>query len=194
MVKIPIKQIPTVMKQAVSFDEIEEFEVKPNVSKNSSGGDGGGRDWKGKFNFVAPSFAEMMIDIKKLEATLLAIEKGHEAILPGESAISSEQLDVISPALDRASVIALDEFRQTEFYLYAPMADAVQLVADFTQWQKFPLDMVKSEGGTWCIVIPLPAGQYDYAFIVDGIWQNDSQLRSMLVGSAPRFSSKWAAA
>jgi hypothetical protein len=191
MVNIPIKQKP-IMSQPVHFAETEEFEVipEPGISANLRELRQG---WMGKRKFVAPSFAEMMLDMKKLEATLEAIEKGCEFVLPAEQRPAAQEWQPEPFDPDRTSVISVDEFRQTEFYLYAPMAESVQLIADFTHWRKFPLDMVKSEGGTWCIVIPLPPGQYDYAFVVDGQWQNDSQLRSILVG-APQESGRRAAA
>lgn len=62
------------------------------------------------------------------------------------------------------------EFRNTEFFLTAPGAKSVKLVADFTDWHQAPLDMIKSEYGVWFIVVPLPPGIYSYGYIVDGIW------------------------
>jgi hypothetical protein len=67
------------------------------------------------------------------------------------------------------------EFKGTEFYLKAIFAKSVRLVADFTDWEKFPLDMVKSEDGDWAIFVPLPPGNYSYRFIVDGEWSDDPQ-------------------
>jgi 1,4-alpha-glucan branching enzyme len=55
----------------------------------------------------------------------------------------------------------------------APSAKSVKLAADFTDWEKFPLDMMKSKNGIWFSVIPLAPGQYSYRFIVDGQWYDD---------------------
>jgi 1,4-alpha-glucan branching enzyme len=64
-------------------------------------------------------------------------------------------------------------FKDTEFFLEAPSAKAVQLAADFTDWEKFPLDMVQSHDGVWFAAIPLSPGDYSYRFIVDGQWHDD---------------------
>jgi 1,4-alpha-glucan branching enzyme len=67
----------------------------------------------------------------------------------------------------------------TEFHLEAPFAESVKLAADFTEWEKFPLDMMKSEDGLWFITVPLPSGPCSYCFIVDG----DG------IGAAQRYAS-----
>jgi 1,4-alpha-glucan branching enzyme len=76
------------------------------------------------------------------------------------------------------STIHLIELKPTEFHLEAPFAESVKLAADFTEWEKFPLDMMKSEDGVWYTTVPLPPGHYSYRFIVDGEWCDDP--RSML--------------
>jgi hypothetical protein len=65
------------------------------------------------------------------------------------------------------------ELKLKEFYLAAPTAGSVKLVADFTNWEKFPLDMIKSEDGVWFTTVPLSCGTYTYRFIVDGQWRDD---------------------
>jgi len=192
VIKIPIRQMP-IMNHPVRLADFEEFELNPHSREILSRAEPK-EEQGGNFKFVAPSFAAMMLDFQKLEATLRAIEAGCEFVPPGEDTGDDDESGEPSAGLERTSAITLDEFRQIEFYLYAPMAESVQLVADFTHWQKFPLDMMKSEGGTWSLVIPLPAGRYDYAFVVDDQWQNDSQLRSMLVGPAAKVSAERAAA
>ncbi len=65
------------------------------------------------------------------------------------------------------------ELKETEFFLEAPSAKSVKLAGDFTNWEKFPLDMIQSEEGVWFAVIPLSPGNYSYRFIVDGQWHDD---------------------
>jgi len=74
---------------------------------------------------------------------------------------------------DKLNAQALRELKKVEFCLKAPAADSVKLAADFTEWDKFPLDLIKSEGGVWYTVVPLPPGHYPYHFIVDGQWCDD---------------------
>jgi 1,4-alpha-glucan branching enzyme len=65
------------------------------------------------------------------------------------------------------------ELRNIEFCLEAPFAKSVKLAADFTDWEKYPLDMIKSENGVWFIFVPLSSGNHSYRFIVDGKWRDD---------------------
>jgi 1,4-alpha-glucan branching enzyme len=60
-----------------------------------------------------------------------------------------------------------------EFSLHLPEARAVQLAADFTDWERSPIDMVPFEDGCWSTTVPLPAGIYAYRFLVDGRWYDD---------------------
>jgi 1,4-alpha-glucan branching enzyme len=61
------------------------------------------------------------------------------------------------------------------FRLEAPMAQTVKLVADFTGWEKNPLDLRLGEKGVWQITVALPPGRYAYRFLVDGEWHDDPQ-------------------
>ena len=67
-----------------------------------------------------------------------------------------------------------------KFRFEAPEAKLVKLAADFTDWEKTPIDMVKADNGIWGTVVPLPPGHYSYRFIVDGQWCDDPYpVRSM---------------
>jgi hypothetical protein len=66
---------------------------------------------------------------------------------------------------------------KAEFHLEAPAACSVKLAADFTDWEKHPLDLIKSEDGVWFTLVPLSPGQYAYRFIVDGQWRDDPHPR-----------------
>jgi len=65
------------------------------------------------------------------------------------------------------------ELRPMEFHFEAPFAHSVQLAADFTEWGRYPLDMIKAEDGTWFTLVPLAPGNYSYRFLVDGEWCDD---------------------
>ncbi len=65
------------------------------------------------------------------------------------------------------------ELKRVEFSLKAPAAKSVKLAADFTDWEKCPLDLMQNEDGVWFSFIPLEPGQYSYRFIVDGQWFDD---------------------
>jgi 1,4-alpha-glucan branching enzyme len=62
------------------------------------------------------------------------------------------------------------------FYLKAPVARCVNLAADFTHWDKFPVEMTRRADGLWHAIIPLSPGRYEYRFMVDGQWCGGSHL------------------
>ena len=72
-----------------------------------------------------------------------------------------------------ASLAPRDTVVVTRFVLVAPEAKQVTLVGDFNEWdrQATPLQRVAAPGsnhGVWTIELPLAAGRYSYAFLVDG--------------------------
>jgi 1,4-alpha-glucan branching enzyme len=61
------------------------------------------------------------------------------------------------------------------FAMRAPAALSVQLVGDFTHWQKSPINLRKEPDGTWRTVVELPSGLHHYRFLVDGEWRDDPE-------------------
>lgn len=60
-----------------------------------------------------------------------------------------------------------------QFRLASADAQRVSLVGDFTGWRA-QHELHELAPGVWSIVIPLPPGIYDYAFVVDGgAWRLD---------------------
>ncbi len=54
------------------------------------------------------------------------------------------------------------------FSLYEPDAKKVHLVGDLNNWSTIADPLYDHEGnGLWSIVIPLPAGRYEYKFLLD---------------------------
>lgn len=55
------------------------------------------------------------------------------------------------------------------FVLYAPDAQQVSLAGTFNQWDPAATPLVRTgEPGVWSATLTLPAGQHQYAFVVDG--------------------------
>ena len=86
----------------------------------------------------------------------------------------------LAAAVVLAAVLAADSLRPrpvplagdsqqvfTQFVLRAPDAQRVAVAGDFSGWQPVHV-MARSEGGVWTVVVPLPPGVHDYAFVVDG--------------------------
>ena len=63
--------------------------------------------------------------------------------------------------------------RKEAFAIFAPSAEDVQLVGDFTAWQEKPIKLKRSKDGTWKATVPLDPGVHEYRYLVDGKWQND---------------------
>lgn len=60
------------------------------------------------------------------------------------------------------------------FSLDAPGAAGVFLTGEFTDWSREGLKMVRDgKDGLWKITVDLEPGEYEYRFIVDGVWIKD---------------------
>ena len=61
------------------------------------------------------------------------------------------------------------------FSLSAPTAASVQLVGDFTHWEREPINLQKGTDGVWRAQIKLSPGIHHYRFVVDGEWRDDPE-------------------
>ncbi len=63
----------------------------------------------------------------------------------------------------------VDTVHLVRFVIQQPGAQRVSLVGDFNGWRPdaMPLDP-SPDGSIWSVTLPLPAGRYEYAFVVDG--------------------------
>ena len=61
------------------------------------------------------------------------------------------------------------------FAFTAPSAMSVQLVGDFTHWQREPISMRKGADGIWRATVALTQGRHQYRFLVDGEWRDDPE-------------------
>lgn len=59
------------------------------------------------------------------------------------------------------------------FSIRAPGALSVQLVGDFTHWQKEPINLRQEAAGLWQVGVQLQPGTHHYRFLVDGQWRDD---------------------
>ncbi|HEV8263558.1 MAG TPA: isoamylase early set domain-containing protein [Gemmatimonadales bacterium] len=87
---------------------------------------------------------------------------------------------ILAPALAAAAVLALLLVRPApspvasatvtvRFVLFAPDAQQVALAGTFNQWDVAATPLVRSNApGVWTATLTLPAGQHEYAFVVDG--------------------------
>lgn len=60
------------------------------------------------------------------------------------------------------------------FALEAPQAKVVRVTGEFTNWSREGLAMDKDPAdGVWKVVLDITPGEYEYRFIVDGVWIRD---------------------
>ena len=75
----------------------------------------------------------------------------------------------VSSPLNQASYIPGPVGNSLQFSLYAPEAKTVALIGDFNGWGSTDEIKLKPSGnGMWSAAVPLPAGSYQYAFLVNG--------------------------
>jgi len=67
---------------------------------------------------------------------------------------------------------ALEEQEITLTFL-APDARQVQIAGTFNGWQPAASPLARMGAGEWAIRLMLEAGQYEYRFVVDGVWCDD---------------------
>jgi 1,4-alpha-glucan branching enzyme len=63
--------------------------------------------------------------------------------------------------------------KKIRFSFIAPEAKTVSIAGDFNQWDTSSHPMKKDKKGLWGISVPLPSGQHEYLFFVDGEWLFD---------------------
>lgn len=60
------------------------------------------------------------------------------------------------------------------FSLHAPHASAVSVTGAFTKWSRGGIPLVRDpKDGLWKVVIDIKPGEYEYRFVVDGVWIRD---------------------
>lgn len=68
-----------------------------------------------------------------------------------------------------ATAARVDTVHLVRFVIQQPGARRVSLVGDFNGWQADAMPLEASpDGSVWSLTLPLQAGRYEYAFIVDG--------------------------
>ncbi len=64
------------------------------------------------------------------------------------------------------------------FVLDAPDAREVAVTGEFTNWSREGIAMQRDPGdGLWKVVVDITPGEYEYRFIVDGVWVRDPNNR-----------------
>jgi len=67
--------------------------------------------------------------------------------------------------------------RAVRLELTRPEASDVSVAGSFNNWQPQATPMVPLGDGKWTKELTLPAGRYEYRFVVDGEWCSDPNAR-----------------
>jgi hypothetical protein len=87
----------------------------------------------------------------------------------GSRARADATADATMVAARPAAARHADSARVVRFVLVAPRAGRVALVGDFNAWDAARTPMrATGDGGVWTVEVPVSAGRYLYAFVVDG--------------------------
>ncbi len=97
-----------------------------------------------------------------------------------EEIIRGEYLSTTTDALSKEARPPLKVPEGVVFSCYFPGALAVHLAGSFNNWnpEKEPL-LNLSGDGLWQKTVPLPAGQYEYKYVIDGNWVLDPANRNI---------------
>jgi hypothetical protein len=65
-------------------------------------------------------------------------------------------------------MIAVEPNGQVAFRVFLPHASRVELVGDFTDWQRKPVTLKREYPGWWTASLDVPPGEFRFAYLVDG--------------------------
>ena len=81
---------------------------------------------------------------------------------------------------DKKAIKTKTSGRNVKFALSSPAAVEVLLAGEFNNWDTWSIPLKKSNDGIWSIDIRLLPGRYEYNFIVDGNWVQDTSSPEMV--------------
>ena len=81
----------------------------------------------------------------------------------------------VAPKRTRANQRPLE--KPVEFILKQAQARSVAVAGTFNDWDISRTPMTQGPKGTWKVTVWLPAGRYEYRFVLDGQWMSDPGAR-----------------
>ena len=71
------------------------------------------------------------------------------------------------------AVVTIGRDGCAEFRFFRPRAANVFVCGDFNEWRADQLRMVRGADGYWVLKLRLPAGEYRFRYVADGVWYTD---------------------
>ena len=92
-----------------------------------------------------------------------------------EEVVEEEQIPGVLRAPKQKKLLSQTVGMKKQFIFHAPEAKSVKIVGNFTNWVPAKeYEMERNENGVWTKTITLSPGKYQYRFIVDNVWVEDS--------------------
>lgn len=57
---------------------------------------------------------------------------------------------------------------ETEFRVFSPQAQRVEVCGSFTGWEDRPVEMERSGDGWWSVRVPIEGGDHEFQYRIDG--------------------------
>jgi 1,4-alpha-glucan branching enzyme len=71
-------------------------------------------------------------------------------------------------------MVSVDEFGRSTFRVFLPEAQRVELLGDFTGWERSPIVMTRTGDGWWGAEVGVEHGEHTFQYLVDGrVWLAD---------------------
>jgi hypothetical protein len=168
-----LRLLGVVDRRAVTLSAGLEARVMAAVRRRAAGGAGGGeRLWRW---LTAPSVPPWAVGaVAAAGALVLVLFRTAARPVAGEGAAGA----------------LVPESVYVKFVLFAPDAHRVALAGTFNRWDPSVTPLGRAGApGVWTVTIALPAGQHQYAFVVDGArWVTDPVAPSVDDGFGRRNS------
>ena len=75
------------------------------------------------------------------------------------------------------------------FAVWAPNARSVSVIGDFNQWNPQVNRMTKAKDGSFRARMKLPPGEFQYKFVVDGMWFSDPAAQAQVINQHGSLNS-----
>lgn len=157
----------TATKLSIEFETPEILPIEIKHPMNTSG------QKTAQISSKTP-MADMMLHPEKADAVLNALPAKKAATATRKHKTTAKAAGKSAAPADLSDPRGTPG-KKAKFIFKAAQARSVKLAGDFTDWEKFPVDMKPAENGAWATVLSLEPGEYAYRFIVDGEWQDDPQ-------------------
>jgi len=168
-------------------------EIEPSVKEEGipvAVGSGSYTKIKEDINQAAETMAEEMVqDIAEATINNNTKDAGIGAISDEEDLKKIED-DLSKPVIEGDIFSSSEEEKESgeiDLTLIAPEAKEIYVAGSFNNWQIDKVFLMDRSGdGLWSKKLVLPAGRYQYKFVIDGIWKedpnNESQEDDMMGG------------